>query len=150
MEEQYNTFNNKKLKRLLVSIPSSIYNNATIGVKISCDNNNFKTLSLIKIGQHNDYNVYNVDCDEALNGSMFNYIIDHNLHHQHMPDSVLSRIIFSHDDQNYNHVNDKCKTNYLIPKDNEVSYSVYDSSFITNNNNGMILNEVAISLFVTK
>ena len=137
-DEILNGFNDKIIKRILIC--SNNYDKETMNLQIRTENNLVSNYILKKIASSGQINVYELNCEIELKSNIINFMIENfNIFGElELNDSfLLDRCIFYEDDQNYNHVHDVCKNDNYLPKENEISYSVYLDS-----------NKSAISFFI--
>lgn len=135
-----NDYDDKFIKKILIAISDEKYNEEKLEVKISCDRDNLSTYVLKKIVNLYQNNVYGLECSRPVNGNRIYFSVEIN------SNSYIHKTIYAYDDKNYNHVNDICKTNFLIPKEKEASYGIYFGGEIDKNGK---FKESAISLFIT-
>ena len=128
------SFVGKKLRRIMIAINPTYYDEdkITLILNLGGESESFERV-LKKIGQINGSNLYDHECDIMLLDIYVSFKANET---KKSSLSEYFRYIFAHDDINYNHVNDICKTNLFNPQLGQNSYSI------------CISDDIAISIFV--
>lgn len=128
----------KIIRRIIFSIDKNQFDDEILHIDVNLHKDYHCYLKLNKINTINDVNIYENSC--SIKGNYSDTIII-NLEHDYFNNLLKGgrQIYIIEDDIDYNHVNDICgKSNIFLPKEYELSYSVYFNFY----------NKSAISLFV--